>query len=96
MAGRYIMMDVKGKMEMPGANGKMQAWSSRATAWRAMTMCKKKFVGTWLDNMGTGIMMFDGTYDEANKTFSFTGEYEPMPGMQQKIRQTLKLTIKIT
>ncbi|CAN5442686.1 hypothetical protein BH18VER2_BH18VER2_03870 [soil metagenome] len=55
---------------------------------------KQKFVNTWMDNMGTGIMMTEGTYDEATKTFTYTGEFEPMPGMKQKVREVVKLTDK--
>ena len=45
---------------------------------------KKKFVGTWMDNMGTGIMMSEGDYDPATKTFTYTSEMEPMPGMKRR------------
>ena len=53
---------------------------------------KKKFVGTWIDSMGTGIMMSEGDYDPATKTFTYTGEIEVMPGMKQKIREVVKIT----
>jgi hypothetical protein len=35
---------------------------------------KKKFISFWIDNMGTGFMTAEGTYDPASKTFKFTGE----------------------
>ena len=34
---------------------------------------KDKYVSTWVDNMGTGVMVAEGTYDPATKTFTFTG-----------------------
>jgi hypothetical protein len=51
---------------------------------------KKKFVSTWIDNMGTGIMTSEGTYDAATKTFTYlgtspdpmTGKYVPMKGVE--------------
>jgi len=55
---------------------------------------KKKFVGTWMDNMGTGIMMSEGDYDPATKSFTYTSEMEPMPGMKTKVREVLKVTDK--
>ena len=55
---------------------------------------KKKFVGAWMDNIGTGIMMSEGDYDTAAKAFTYTGEYEMMPGMKQKIREVLKIVDK--
>lgn len=94
MGGRYVAMDVKGKMEMPGADGKMQAMEFMGHGTEGYDNVKQKFVSTWIDNMGTGIMMVDGTYDEASKTFTYTGEYEAMPGMKMQVRQTLKLTDK--
>ncbi len=47
-----------------------------------------------MDNMGTGIMMAEGDYDPATKTFTYTGEVEAIPGMKQKIREVVKLTDK--
>jgi hypothetical protein len=48
---------------------------------------KKKYVSTWLDNMGTGICQFEGTYDPASKTFTYTGEMpDVMAGKYTKAR----------
>jgi hypothetical protein len=52
---------------------------------------KQKFVSAWVDNMGTGLMFSEGTYDASTKTFTYTGDYEPMPGMKTKVRETLKI-----
>jgi hypothetical protein len=35
---------------------------------------KKKFVGTWIDSMETGIMTLEGTYDAATKTLTHMGQ----------------------
>lgn len=37
---------------------------------------KKKFVSIWMDNMGTGVMATEGTYDVETKTFTFNGEMQ--------------------
>jgi hypothetical protein len=55
---------------------------------------KKKFVSTWIDNMGTGIIMMEGTYDPASKTLTYLGEEQPVPGMKVPMRQTIKYTDK--
>jgi hypothetical protein len=55
---------------------------------------KKKFVNTWGDNMGTGIMMAEGDYDPATKSLTYTSEMEMMPGMKTKVRSVVKLTDK--
>jgi hypothetical protein len=56
---------------------------------------KKKYVSTWMDNMGTAIMMSEGTYDAATKTFTYTGEMpDPMQGKYVKSRTTEKMVDK--
>jgi len=94
MDGRYFVMDVTGKMQMPGADGKMKNMTFKGMGIEGYDNVKKKFVGTWVDNMGTGIMMSEGTYDPATKTFTYTGEYEAIPGMKQKIREVVKIVDK--
>jgi hypothetical protein len=94
MGGRYVMMDVTGKMQMPGEDGKMKDITFKGVGMEGYDNVKKKFVGTWVDNMGTGIMMSEGTYDPATKTFTYTGEYEAIPGMKQKIREVVKIADK--
>lgn len=47
---------------------------------------KKKYVSTWLDNMGTGIMNSEGTYDESTKTLTMLGSSAtPMGEMKMKM-----------
>ena len=92
MDGRYVVMDVSGKMEMPGPDGKKKEMTFKGQGTEGYDNVKKKFVGTWMDNMGTGIMMAEGDYDPATKTFTYTGEVEAIPGMKQKIREVVKLT----
>lgn len=55
---------------------------------------KKKYVSIWLDNMSTGFMLMEGTYDEATKTTTSYGEYDdPFTGhekMKSVIRELSK------
>ena len=44
----------------------------------------------WSFNMGTGILNLEGTYDAANKTFTYNTEVEAMPGMKTKVREVVK------
>jgi Protein of unknown function (DUF1579) len=94
MDGRYVIMDVSGKMDMPGSDGKIKQTTFKGQGTEGYDNVKKKFVGTWVDNMGTGIMMSEGDYDPATKTFTYTGEVEMMPGMKQKIREVIKVADK--
>src|SRR4030095_2331705 len=80
MNGRFSTLDVTGKMEMPGPDGKK----------KEMT-----FIGDGIDGddkVGARIMFSEGTYDPTTKTFTYTSEYEGIPGMKQKIREVIKVT----
>jgi hypothetical protein len=94
MGGRFFVTDVSGKMQMPGPDGKMKDFSFKGMGLEGYDNVKKKFVGTWVDNMGTGVMMSQGDYDPATKTFTYTGEYEAIPGMKQQIREVVKVVDK--
>ena len=94
MEGRFVTMDVTGKMEMPGADGQKKEMTFKGMGLEGYDNVKKRFVGTWMDNMGTGIMTSEGDYDPATKSFTYTGEVEMMPGMKQKIREVVKMVDK--
>lgn len=45
----------------------------------------KKYVDTWMDDMGTGIFLSEGTCDASGKVMTFTGKMdEPMTGEKGK------------
>ena len=94
MDGRYFISEHSGKMSMPGPDGKMAETSFQGMATEGYDNVKKKFVSTWIDNMGTGIIMMEGTYDPAAKTLTYIGEEQPAPGMKIPMRQTVKYTDK--
>ena len=89
--GRFFISEHSGKMQMPGPNGKMTDMDFKGIGTEGYDNVKKKFVATWIDNMGTMIMSLEGTYDSATKTLTYRGEYEMMPGMKTKVREVLKL-----
>lgn len=94
MDGRFVTGEHSGKFKMPGADGKMKDMNFKGISLDGFDNVKQKFVSTWIDNMGTGIMSLDGTYDASAKTFTYTGEYEAMPGMKSKVREVIKCTDK--
>ena len=89
MGGRYCMMDVTGKIKMPGADGKLQDFEFKGHGMEGYDNAKKKFVGTWIDNMGTGIMMSEGDYDPSSKTFTYRSE------MERNLAQGLSATVSV-
>jgi hypothetical protein len=92
--GRYVTGEYSGVFKMPGANGKMTDMNFKGMSLDGYDNAKQKFVATWIDNMGTAIMMMEGTYDAATKTFTYTGEYDMMPNMKSKVREVIKMTDK--
>jgi hypothetical protein len=94
MGGRYYVGDFNGKMEMPGPDGKKKEMTFTGKSIEGYDNVKQKFVSTWVDNMGTGIMMTEGTYDPATKTFNYNSEIEMMPGMKTKIREKIQIVDK--
>lgn len=49
---------------------------------------KKMFQNTWIDNMGTGIMYMEGTWDEGTKTIHFKGtSVNPSNGQDMIVRE---------
>lgn len=94
MDGRYLIGDYNGKIKMPGPDGKMKESMFKGMGIDAYDNIKRKFVSSWIDNMGTGIMQVEGDYDPAAKTITYTGEMEMMPGMKSKVRQVVKIADK--
>ncbi len=91
MGGRYVMMDVTGKMQMPGEDGKMKDMQFKGMGIEGYDNAKRKFVSSWIDNMSTGIQFSEGTYDPATKTFTYTSEIEMVPGMKTPVREVIKI-----
>ncbi len=91
MDGRYYVMDVSGKMQMPGPDGKMKDMTFKGMSFEGYDNVKQRFVSAWIDNMGTGIFFSEGTYDPATKTFTYNAEGEFIPGMKQQIREVIKV-----
>ncbi len=54
---------------------------------------KKTFFSSWVDNMGSGILNMEGTWDDATKTINLTGkETDPASGKDMAARQTMTFT----
>ena len=91
MDGRYVTMEVGGKMQMPGPDGKPQDVDFKGMGVEGYDNVKKKFVSSWVDNMGTGIEFSEGSYDPGTKSFTYKSEIEMAPGMKTKVREVVKV-----
>ena len=53
---------------------------------------KKVFTNTWIDNMGTGIMTMEGTWNDASKAISFKGKTMcAANGQEADMRETYQI-----
>ena len=78
MDGRYIQED---------ATGEMQGNPFHGMGITGYDNVLKKFVSTWVDNAGTGIMRSEGMTDAAGKVLTFTGAMiDPATGKMMKYR----------
>lgn len=65
MGGRYLVSHF---------NGNMMGQPFEGLSTQAYDNAKKKFISTWIDNFGTGIMVTEGPWDAATKSITFTGK----------------------
>ncbi len=83
LGGRFISEDVKSDMSGTKFEGMGLTGFSNTS---------KKFVAGWADSMGTGIMLSEGTYDAATKTYTYSWSFtDPM----DKKNKTMKMSIRV-
>ena len=82
MGGRFLQQQCTGEMMNAPWEG------SGLTGYDNL---KQKYIATWADNWGTGIMMSEGTETEPGKAITLTGQMQdPMMGAMQ-IREILRV-----
>ena len=84
LGGRYFQGTYKGVMSgMPFEGLGFDAYDNVA----------KQFVSSWMDNMGTGLMVMTGRYNAATKTITYTGQAPDLmnPGKTYKMRQLIRV-----
>ncbi len=53
---------------------------------------KKSFISTWIDNMGTGIMILEGKWDDKTNILNTKGKQtDPMSGKEMMVRETFQI-----
>lgn len=74
--------------------GDMMGMSFEGKSTTAYDNAKKTFITTWIDNVGTGVMVTEGKWDEATKTLTQTGKcIDPSAGnaKEMDVRQVTKV-----
>lgn len=84
MDGRYVQHEHKGNfMGMPFHGVGILGYDN----------VSKQFLSSWIDNMATGQMLMNGSYDATKKTFTFKGEMDDAmkPATKVKLRETVRI-----
>jgi hypothetical protein len=83
MGGRYQQTEFKGEfMGMPFEGLGTLAYDN----------AKKVYITTWIDNMGTGLMVMEGTWNDKTKTINFAGTMvDPVSGKDTKATQRFQM-----
>lgn len=69
LGNRFLATEVKGESMMPGEP------PFEGMGWMGYDNVKKKYVMSWIDNMGTMIMTGEGTCDSSGKTITLMSHY---------------------
>jgi hypothetical protein len=80
--GRYLQQELTG--DMMG-----QSYSGIGTT--GYDNIRKKYVSTWIDSMGTGIFVMEGTASADGKTITLTGKHEVPGGRSMTHRAIWKI-----
>jgi len=80
--GRYIIGKFSGiMMGLPFSGMEVSGYDN----------VKKVFFSSWIDNMGTGVMYVEGTYDKSSNTYHYTGETVDPMGNKVKVKEVIAI-----
>ncbi len=80
LGGRFLRQEWKGEFMKQPFEG-LGYWG--------FDRAKKKWIGTWMDTMGTGAMVMEGDYDAGKKVWTMTGGMTNPMGVEERFRQTI-------
>ncbi len=85
-------MVLNGLYQQSTHTGMMMGMPFNGMSTTAYDIHKKEFINTWIDNMGSGIMVLKGPWDEATKTMNLKGKAtDPGTTGDMDVRETLKI-----
>lgn len=85
-------MILGGRYQSSSHTGNFNGMAFEGLSTVAYDNIKKKFISTWLDNFGTGILIMEGTWDAATKTMHSKGkQIDPTTGKEDMVRETFQV-----
>lgn len=92
-ATEVVKMVMNGLYQESNLSGNMMGMPFTGKGIMAYDNAKKQFALTWIDNLGSGLMMLTGQYDAGTKTLNLNGtQTDPVTGKDSKVRQEQKFT----
>ena len=85
-------MVLGGRYQLSEEKGQFMGMSFEGRGTLAYDNIKRKFISTWIDNMGTGLITLEGPWDEGNKSMDLKGkEINPQTGDEMTVRQVFRV-----
>jgi hypothetical protein len=89
-------MVLNGLYQQSKHTGDMMGQKFEGMSTVAYDKTEKKYVSTWIDNMGTGILVMTGDWDNGSNTLNLSGKMKnPANGLDCTMRETFKIVEKI-
>lgn len=86
-----VTMSMNGLYQMGYFSSTMMGMPMTGQSTLAYDNAKKQFIMTWIDNLGSGIVIMTGQYDATTKTMNLKGKQtDPTTGSDSDIRQENK------
>jgi Protein of unknown function (DUF1579) len=90
-AREEVKMVMNGLYQEGNLSGTMMGMPFTGRSIMAYDNAKKQFALSWIDNLGSGLMIMTGQYDAASKTMNLNGtQTDPVTGKDSKVRQVQK------
>jgi hypothetical protein len=88
MTSRMVFNDL---YQLTEYKGNMMGMPFEGMGTLAYDNAKKEFINTWIDNMGSGVIVMTGQYDKKTNMLSLSGnQTDPMTGKDMPIRETIE------
>lgn len=86
-----VKMIYNGLYQTSEFSGSMMGQPFQGQGLLAYDNAKKQFVNTWIDNMGSGVLIMTGQYDPKTKTLHLKGtQTDPMTGSDMPFREDVE------
>ena len=88
-------MIMGGRYQLSNHSGNMMGAPFEGMSTLAYDNDKKTFISTWIDNMGTGMMKLEGTWDAGSKSITLKGKVVDAGagnGREAEIREVFRIT----